>query len=245
MIKQIRHRSSAEQGFTIVELMIATTVLSTLLVVVAIVMISIGKLYYKGLNQARLQDNTRNAVTAIAKQLQLNTGDPATRSPAYDATGLAAGAPRDLHFEEGTNPADGQPNKYDISAYCIGTVRYSFIKNRQIGPGVHQIPHVLWRDKASGGPCGPVDLRTVDKTTDPGGVELIGPNSALTEFKITNPQDKNAYLIEVGEAYGDIYAPDALFSGKDMDTTCITGSGDQFCATANLTTTVVKRLGVN
>jgi prepilin-type N-terminal cleavage/methylation domain-containing protein len=96
MIKQIRHRSSAEQGFTIVELMIATTVLSTLLVVVAIVMISIGKLYYKGLNQARLQDNTRNAVTAIAKQLQLNTGDPATRSPAYDATGLAAGAPRDL-----------------------------------------------------------------------------------------------------------------------------------------------------
>ncbi len=77
MITTHRH---LQKGFTIIELMIATAVLSTILVMVTVVMVNIGSLYYKGINQARVQDDVRSIADEIIKNIQLNDQPPTDTS---------------------------------------------------------------------------------------------------------------------------------------------------------------------
>ncbi|HSX45515.1 MAG TPA: prepilin-type N-terminal cleavage/methylation domain-containing protein, partial [Candidatus Saccharimonadia bacterium] len=141
------------RGFTIVELMIATSVLSTIILLVSIMMISIGNLYAKGLYQSRTQDTTRTITDQLAQDLKLNNSF---------TTGSAS------------KPFGGK--NITIGAYCIGdNVRYSFIVGYRLGNGpdttpptpvLPLVPHVLWRDDNSAsttlggtvGTCKPLDL---------------------------------------------------------------------------------------
>jgi prepilin-type N-terminal cleavage/methylation domain-containing protein len=203
-----------QEGFTIVELMIATTVLSTLLVLVTIIMMSIGSLFYKGVNQSRVQDSVRGIADDVSKNIQLN-GDPPKAQSAPLNTPLSG---------------------VTVYAYCVGEVRYSYIKDHQIGSdftGKGQVPHVLWRDTKSGPTCDPVDLTGSVSS----GSELIAPNSRLTAFSIStfNPP----YSVTVAQAYGD----SDLLNPAGLNTTCKDTKGDQFCATASLQTVVGQRLG--
>lgn len=227
-----QQRRQSEQGFTIVELMIATAVLATLLVVVAVVMIGIGRLYYKGVTQMRVQNTARTVVDQITQQLQL-VDDQAPVRPLVSNEETVA-----------TN--------FTISAFCVGKTRYSYILNRQIGTASNQIKHVLWRDKTPAGGCVPAKL-TEDNPSDPSnpvtdGVELMGPKSRLTAFSIslTSP-----YTIAVGIAYGDddvvnLKGPNTNGTTYPLDLSGLQSNckneGGEFCATASLQTTVVKRL---
>lgn len=74
MIKKTNNR-----GFTIVELLIVTTILSVVLLGASFMLIQMGRLYYKGLAASRTQDAARNLVDSIARPLQLG-GDSFTRS---------------------------------------------------------------------------------------------------------------------------------------------------------------------
>jgi len=231
----------SNNGFTIIELMIATSVLSVILVLVTILMMSIGNLYYKGVNQSRAQDDTRSITDELSQHLQLSSQQPSTGSQAF-------------------------PGGVTVSAYCIDTTRYSYVTGVQSG----QIPpsastvlrHVLWRDAIpAGSNCGAADLTSNDPTSsslddvkgvDGSGTELVSPHSRLTQFCIGSIDSggtcttnvNSPYTIEVGVAYGDsdllkyikpppLNSPNAVCSGD---------KGDQFCATAYLNTTVVKRL---
>src|SRR5665213_2550121 len=64
------------KAFTIIELMIATSVLSIILLLVTTMMISIGNLYYKGINQARVQDDVRTISDDLSSHLQLSDQAP-------------------------------------------------------------------------------------------------------------------------------------------------------------------------
>ncbi|HVX56619.1 MAG TPA: hypothetical protein VHA37_02700 [Candidatus Saccharimonadales bacterium] len=238
---KVRH---SEDGFTIIELMIATGVLATILLLVTVVMVGIGNLYYKGIDQSRVQDDTRNITDDIAQQLQLNGQSLSTAS--WSA-----------RHEQ---------------AYCIGNTRYTYVLGAEIGkpaPGPTPGPtyqHVLWRDaNPTPGSCSidpgdidnvtPVDLQ--NSTPSPGGSELIGPNSRLSAFSITPTGGGSPYSIVVGVAYGD----DDLLCNSSVVGSCASGSamtdwsqyqninlqckgsvGDQFCSTAHLQTAVVQRL---
>jgi hypothetical protein len=67
------------------------------------------------------------------------------------------------------------------------------------------------------------------------GTELIAPNSRLTAFTIsaTSP-----FTVSIGMAYGTT----SVLNLKGLNTTCKDGGGDDFCATASLSTTVVQRI---
>ncbi|HXR50448.1 MAG TPA: prepilin-type N-terminal cleavage/methylation domain-containing protein [Verrucomicrobiae bacterium] len=208
-----RRRSVREQaGFTIIELMIATTVLSVILLMATAIMISIGNLFYKGVSQARVQDNIRTITDDVSNHLRLGsavanpTGSPLVRS--------------------------GQ----SIYSLCIDTTRYSYVIGMQIGAPLN---HVLWRDTlATAGSCAPADLSTADPAATNGGVagsgtELIGPKSRLTAFSLSSTT--TPYTINVGVAYGD---PSLSPAGVCLGTS---DTSDQFCSTATLTTTVDKR----
>ncbi|HVV66696.1 MAG TPA: prepilin-type N-terminal cleavage/methylation domain-containing protein [Candidatus Saccharimonadales bacterium] len=208
-INKRHHYLAGQDGFTIIELMIATSVLSLMLVMVTVMMINIGNLYYKGISQARIQDNVRSLTDEIASHLEL--GD------------------NFFHVTSGSE-----------QAYCIGSVRYTYILGAQIGTQAGQSPHVLWRDaNPTPGSCPSAGLPNLGAATpSANGTELIAPHSRLTNFSITDTAGSSPYTIAVGEAYGDT----DLLTGTTGSPHCKGSEGDQFCATANLTTTVVRRL---
>lgn len=65
----------SQKGFTIVELMIATLVFSTVLLVVTVGIIQITRVYYKGLNEAATQDTVRSIADTISQSIQFGGGD--------------------------------------------------------------------------------------------------------------------------------------------------------------------------
>ncbi len=223
-----------------------------MLVLVTVLMINIGNLYYKGINQSRVQDSVRNINDSIAGQIRLSD-----KTPGY-----------------GTSTSD--PNTH---AYCIGDKRYTFVLGAQIGKvvlDVHGNPigptdpylHVLWEDTnpspgtcfisgPSGGNPGstvPVDLTQDPASSDPNGTELIAPNSRLTAFCIgaftvpsscstppnsTPPTNSSSptYPLTISEASGDsdLLTNTSPFA-QNYNTVCAGGIGDQFCSTARLQT---------
>lgn len=235
---------SAERGFTIIELLIATAVLSTILLLVTILMINIGNLYYKGINQARIQDNTRSLSDELSQHLQLGSGMLTASGDAADSN-------------------VGQ------SAYCVGNVRYTYIIGIQIGspaPGSSApvYPHILWRDdNPTPGSCSitgaqAVNLTSGNPSTNLHGTELIAPKSRLINFSITGA---SPYAVSIGVAYGDndllcsssvsingqpscsvSTAMPQLVNYTNGNLQCKGSIGDQFCATSSLNTNVVQRL---
>lgn len=234
-MKRPRLASKAENGFTIIELMIAASVLAVILLMVTVIMINIGNLYYKGVTQARVQDDVRSISDDLAKQLEL------------DDAALVPGSTV-VYTNHGQN--------VNVSSYCVGSVRYSYVVGIQMGSGfdtdalpTHQINHVLWRDVDIKGDCEPLDLTASDPTaaaptlSQPGsGSELAAPGSRLAYFTITSTSGISPYTISLELAYGNYDLLTATTGSPTNLVNCKVGTGDRFCATSNLTTTVASRL---
>jgi hypothetical protein len=171
-----------QRAFTIIELMIATSVLATMLILVATILVNIGNLYYKGINQARIQNDVRTIADDVAQNLML---DSAQVYHTADTT---------------THPG------VTMEAYCIGSARYSYVVGTQISHQTNGSPsvlvrHVLWRDNgANANNCQPLDITMSNPPGSVKGTELIAPNSRLLEFTVTKP---SPYGISVSAAYGD------------------------------------------
>jgi len=222
-----RTRPLNRAGFTIIELMIATAVLSIILLLVTVMITRIGDLYYKGITQSRLQEDARSITTDVTQDLELSSGaleKPPTPSCFYDPDVTT------------TDPACPLDSEVPVRAYCINGVRYSYIVGEQIGV---DIAHVLWRDSPGGSaPCRPLNI-TLQNPGGTDGSELIAPDSQLTEFRIKPISTSPAfYSISVYVAYG----ASNLLSGTGVNTACMGGTGNQFCATAGLTTTAAQRI---
>lgn len=230
-------KAKEQRGFTIIELMIATTVVSVILVMVSVIMINIGGLYFKGISQTAAQNTVRSISDEITQQLQFSDSMP----------------------EPSASPApDG------VRSWCIGTTRYTYIIGKQIGTDT---AHVLWRDKVASSSCPSITATGSLNVATPalpgstgGGVELIGPRSMLTDFTIITP---SPYRVTINIALGDsdqlcdigttddcndksisthIWNPTAPTGQIRCKGNVGAGNSGKFCGTANLTTTAVRRL---
>lgn len=119
----------SQRGFTILELLIATSVLAVVLLMATVIITSIGKLYYKGIINTQTQTATRAIVSDVSQDIQLGSNDP--------TTGISKTvSPLTFHAE------------------CIGSVRYTYVLGVQLKGALQ---HVLWRDTADA-KCNAVDL---------------------------------------------------------------------------------------
>jgi prepilin-type N-terminal cleavage/methylation domain-containing protein len=232
------------RGFTIVELMIALSVLSVLLVMSTTILIQIGVLYTKGVNGANLQDATRAVVADVSSSVQFSGTPPA----ACDAIRVANTCYTDKITRSG----------YNIYSYCVNTTRYTYVLDRELGTDsttnpVSVTPHVLWRDTLNSPtqPCRPlfIDQATVvsdgssleGPNVDSKGYEVVAKHMRLTRFYI-NPTagSSGVYVVDIWMAYGD----NDLVVYKDAQghRTCKGDVGTQYCAVSQISTTITGRV---
>lgn len=69
---------ATSQGFTVVELMIATTVFSVILLLCTFGILTIGKAYYKGATISNTQESARGALDTITQAIQYSSDNPST-----------------------------------------------------------------------------------------------------------------------------------------------------------------------
>jgi prepilin-type N-terminal cleavage/methylation domain-containing protein len=222
------------KGFTIVELMIAISILSVILLMSTVVLESVGNLFSKGLNMANVQNDSRNIILNVVSSIQFSNSV----------------------LNNGVSSPETTINGEKIYAYCFGETRYSYV----LGFPPTGWQHILWVDKminTSG--CTPLNISQASpscsgiknciSSQSNSGSELTGKNMHLAIFQVQPiPNDQGLFGIGVGLAFGDkdLFITDT--SGKNPklvnneDYQCNTAVGDEFCATSYLTTLAAERL---
>jgi prepilin-type N-terminal cleavage/methylation domain-containing protein len=107
-----KHHSS---GFTILEVLIATTVFTIVLLICTYAVTRIGQLYFKGVTSSQIQDLTRKMSDEFSGQIQFGSSLP---------------IPDSITGDSPTTPL----------IFCVGDNRYRAIMNRKLGdPGVDTV----------------------------------------------------------------------------------------------------------
>jgi len=215
-----------QSGFTMIELLIAMTVFSVVVIVITVSVIQFSKQYYKGIISTATQNAARTITDDIARSIQFNSGG---------VTGIP----------------NGPPSGY--KGYCVGDSKmYSFELYQQVtdsgtGPN-HQGYHGLVSSTVSG--CNtnslPLTVKTLG-TLNPAKNqrELLAQHMRLAKFSITS--SGGLEIIDVKVVYGDddlLTNPVGLNPNNldSPDINCKSTAGSQFCAVAELTTAVQKRV---
>jgi prepilin-type N-terminal cleavage/methylation domain-containing protein len=210
----------SQKGFTIVELMIATSVFAVVLIICTIAMLQIGRTYYKGITSTRTQETAREIVDEVARAIQYGSGRPET---------LTAGG---------------------NTGYCIGNKRYSYDLDWQVADNPNtsqnQSRHALVVDDiacagsaalavAPSPPANPITAAGVGENPH----ELINTRMRLMRFTVqqVGAADSNLYRIIVRVVSGD----NDLLTSDHMNCSS-QRAGGQFCAVSELSTVVQKRV---
>lgn len=228
----------AQSGFTIVELLIATTVFGVVLLLATMGLIQVGKTYSKGINSSDTQGAARAIVDDVAQAIQFSGGG--INLPAD------AGA-----WKVNWTTAGGDPVTSQVKFFCTQEKRYIYVA----GPELTDTNHVFMSDdKGIGKGCPTPGSWPADAT------ELFRPNMRVSKFKINGNQGSpSLYNIEVRVVFGDddlICSPgqnncsgntETDFGPPDVatmpeDLACKTTVGSQFCGFSELSTSVQKRL---
>jgi prepilin-type N-terminal cleavage/methylation domain-containing protein len=228
---KIHHTRLRDNGFTIIELLVATAVFSVILLVITAGIMLFTRDYYKGVIQANTQNVARTIVNTFGQGIQ---------------------------FSPATNISGTWPKIQDsgaIHGYCINGISYGYILGKQLNPGAsgYAANQVLVAD--SGIAC--YDALSAQMPND--AAELMGKHMRLAQFNVAQVAGStDAYSIDVRVVYGD---DDLLCSPNEVarscssqtampnlsdyqtpDLQCKGNVGSQFCAVSELSTVVKKRL---
>jgi prepilin-type N-terminal cleavage/methylation domain-containing protein len=211
-------------GFTIIELMIATVVFSVVLLVMTTAIIQIGRIYTKGISGAKTQEAARNLLNDIAQQFQYG-------SSSWSQT-----------------PADGDPN---VVALCVGSRQYSYKLNQQRAGVVHgvvarQMGNCLGEKPQDISGSVPIDGSELL------GENMRLSNLAITRvgaeddgvYRITIRVVYGDDDLLCSPTKDNCSADGVVIDVADRDVQCKNvRSGTEFCSASELTTVVERRVG--
>lgn len=208
-------RTGSGKGFTVIELLVATAVFGTVLVVVTTGVMQLSRVYYKGITERNTQNTAREIMDRISQGIQFNGGN---------AT------------ETNTSPTPG--NSY---AFCVGNQQYSYTVGYQVSdspsPSKFQSYHGLVVNDVAG--CTSSTPAQNVRVSAVSGRELLAPNMRLANLQVTNV-GADLYRVSVRIVYGD---DDILNNPTATNASCQgVRAGTQFCAISDLTTVVTKRV---
>jgi prepilin-type N-terminal cleavage/methylation domain-containing protein len=207
-----------QAGFTIFELMIATSIFAVVLVVLAAGVVSFSKSYYKGINTSKTQQVARSIVSDIGQNIQF--GRIVTVKPA--------------------GPGGSQ-------GLCVDNTLYSWRVGFQLAGDSDSAQHHtrFGLVKTIGTDCSAIAPQNVTSLSSLGQNEheLLGDHMRLGDLTVTAGTN-HTYTISVKVIYGDddVLAPPVSGTTDWSKISCVDGDGSQFCATSQLTTTVEQRI---
>ncbi len=214
-----QHKQSVSQsGFTIMELMIATTIFSVILLLCTFGMMKIGRTYYKGIISSRTQSAARAVSDSIVQAIQLEgelKNPPSTIPP--------------------------QPNLADSGSFCVGSRRFTYTFGTKVSdttPGVRS-------DIVTSVGC--PDIATQAFNTQ-NYQELLGPGMRLLQLKIEDTGGgEQRVTVRVAYGDDDLLVDDAGKKMDETgllvwQAHCKGGTGDEFCAMSELVTYAKKRI---
>lgn len=213
-----------QAGFTIIELLIATLIFSLVLLLITVGIMTFTKVYFKGLNQSKVQNAARVIIETVGQAIQFSGGDVTVPIDARNANGS--------------------------QGFCVADKRFSFLPGYQLVDAppdaqLDQTRHALVMDEP--GNCG--GLPAQDVRGNPDGTELLSHGMRVSKLEVEQLSD-SLYRVTVRIVYGDndlLYSPsneNDPNGARAPDAACRFGfSGAQFCATSELSTIVNKRVG--
>jgi prepilin-type N-terminal cleavage/methylation domain-containing protein len=209
MRRSLRRRSD---GFTIVELLIATAVFSVVLLIATSGLLQVTRTYYKGVTESNTQNAARNIVNAVSQAIQFDGG---TVQPTNGGTAKTT---------------------YD---FCVGSTRFRYYLGSELSsnPNSAQTYHALLEDSAAGCTSG-TDGSSINSASA-SGTEFLSPNMRLSKFVVTSLSN-NLYQVSVTVAYGDDDLFGTPTASNPVCQGILAGT--QFCAVSQITTTVLKRV---
>ena len=200
--------------------MISSMVFAVVLLIVAIGAISFTNSYYKGITSSDVQSVARAIMSEVSQTIEFSASF-------YPLTTTASG----------------------VAGYCIDNTLFSY----QLGLEVINPPttqdqgyHGLVESNASCSSSISPNLPTTAQLP-PTSHELLNQHMRLTAFDIT-PQPDYLYTVHIKIIYGEDVGLNpssnlpALGSSSWVSEGCAPGTGSQFCAISDLTTTVEQRL---
>jgi len=214
-------RVQESRGFTIVELMVATTVFTVIMVTVASVLVVFGNSQRKAINETNVQNATRDFVDRVAQSLQ------------FEGKSVA-----------GISNADG------TQGYCIGTTRYSFAPGRLVTSSSTHAAVVDRTTIGCGGAAQALRTGGTITGTELLGERMRVANFAVSDIgqglftiqlRIVYGEDD----LLCSQAVSGSCTSNGAMSTANLarpDLECKAGVDSRFCAVSELSTTVRSRL---
>ena len=217
-------------GFTIIELLIATVIFSMVLLLLTTGILEVTSVYLKGNNDATTQTTANSVLQTISQAVQYNSG---TVTPTT---------------VNGTTPGT-------YYQFCIGNEGFIYMLGYELvsgTPGTHETNYALVEDNLG---CTVADTQAALASEAAKSRELLSPDMRLSKLVVQCAAIANgcttdsvqAYNIEVRIAYGDgdlLFNPgDSSYTDNGPNATCKGDvAGSQFCSVTDLSTITVKRV---
>ena len=211
------HRAK-QAGFTVLELMVATTIFAIVLMVLTVGVLSFSRDYFSSVTRSNTQTVARAIMDDIAKTIQFGQTVP--------QSGVSGGT----------------------QVLCIDNVEYLYTIGTQVSTVVDSAKHqgkygLVKRVPASACGSSAPDITSgaafFNSSTDK---ELLAKNMRLSDLSVT-PAGTDTFTIRVRVAYGDDDLLGVTPTTSVWNTlSCKSGSGSQFCAVSDLSTTVQQRI---
>lgn len=205
-------RQLDQRGFTLVELLVATTVFSLILLVATTGIVQLGRLYYRGITDSKTQEVTRAVFEDISRSVQ-----------------FAKGQRRDV-------PAALLPA--GVTQFCIGDTRYSYSINEKVTSSSStglRATRISPTDNCLGAVAGQQmldqNMRLLDLRVAP-----IGSSSGYDVLVKVAYGDND--LLNLYQDDGSTRTAVSIDAGQCKSGT----AGSSFCAVAQLNTIIKKRL---
>ena len=216
----MKQRHTNNEGFTIIELMIASAVFTMVLLLSTFAILNIGRTYYKGVTATRTQETARAVMEEITDSIRFGGAEIRTLE-----------------------------TKDDIHGFCIGDVKFSYVLDAQLveqaddikakgEPADVQPPNTSTSVLKKTTPCDGVASLA-------GGTELLKLRMRLDDFSVQSiPGNPGVYRVVVRVVHGDTDLLEEIGGAEgDGPWQCKNErAGSEYCAVSELITTVERRI---
>lgn len=220
--KMKRHNG---RGFTLIELMIATTVFSVVLLLAMTGFFQIGRIFYKGVSITQSQD--------VANQIGLDISESV----------------------EGASKVSPLTDYKGMQYICIGKYRYTIDINRRVDVGntgafttgqVGLAKDTMNSDNSCAPPCLPnPTVCAPGELAWSRPVELLGDNMRVESFTVAPlaTVSNDYYTVSMIISYGDNDLLTYTTPGDRSTVQCKTEKGSQFCAIGRYNASINRGVG--